>query len=581
LTAGQNSTISVETSIPSTATASDSYQVFNFDVIQVKRAVTNDLVDPAVTPQSGNNIAVQAAKLVVTTLNTPVANSVVAGTNGYEFATIQLNAQSGGEDVKVSKVRVTYAGSTTLNTDVNNYYLYKDSDTSPLTTSGSTAKFSTVAGTADTLDFTFVNPITVTRATPITLHLRADVLSGAATGATQTFNVASSTSAYVAVGAVTGNSVTPGDSGNTMTGGGQKMTLVSAGTLTLSLVSGSGASPSQNQVVTVGTTGQTYFAFRATSQYEAQKITSLTVTATTTGAGNLSTTTLTNISLYEGNTLRKSVAQFDGCDQSHCWVAFTDTDNILSAPVPTTGVNLSIRADVNTGGNAVLGDNFAFMIAAVGDVAVKGSVTASTAGVVAGTPTASGISRVVPQKVTVSAVYPATATTIGLSSGNRVATFKVTNTGNSAVYVSSTAFTFTNGGSATDSLTFALYSSAMGGTENDASVTYIATSTADGASSSVPFDLTHVTAASRKIDGNSWRYLTIKNINDGAAKPGVPVNNNTFQFSVSAIGNLKFAVEEADLGYSANPQSDNDLSDTIQSLYMDGIPSVETITAKS
>ena len=86
--------------------------------------------------------------------------------------------------------------------------------------------------------------------------------------------------------------------------------------------------------------------------------------------------------------------------------------------------------------------------------------------------------------------------------------------------------------------------------------------------------MTYVSATNRKIDGGSWRYFTIKT--NGAA-----ANNDTFQFSVSALGNLKFNVDEIDLGYSGNPQTDNDMSDTVTDLYIDGTPSVATVTAKS
>lgn len=590
LTAGQDSTIQIEGSISSSATASDTYQVKSMDIKQVKRLVTNDLLDPSTAALDGNSIAVQAAKLVVTTQSTPVANSVVAGTNDYEFATIQLNAQSGGEDVKVTKLRITYNGSTTLNTDVSNFRLFKDTDTSALTTSASTASFATATGSNDTLDFSFVNPVLVTKVTPVTLHLKANILSGAATGATQTFNVASSTSAYTATGAITGNTVTPGNSGNTMTGSGQAMTVVSAGTLTMSVVSGSGASPSQDQVVNVGTAGQVYFAFKMVSQFETQKITSLKITASSTAAASISTTTLANIKLYEGSatTPFASAAQFDGCQSNGCWVTFTASDNLLSAPVPFTGVTIYAKADVGAGGSAVLGDSFKFNIPTSTDVAIKGSATASTSGTRSGTPTASGATYVVPQNVKVEALSPTTAATIGLSAGNVVGVFKISNNGTSPVYLASTTtFRFTNGGSATNSLTFALYSSAMGGTSGDSSVTYIATSTATGASSTVDFDLTYVSAANRKIDGGSWRYLTIKNaartdagVTSGSM-PGVPVNNNTFQLSVSALGNLLYNVVESDLGYSGNPQTNNNITENISGLYVEGTPSLAAVTAKS
>ena len=149
------------------------------------------------------------------------------------------------------------------------------------------------------------------------------------------------------------------------------------------------------------------------------------------------------------------------------------------------------------------------------------------------------------------------------------------NNGSAPVYLaSSTDFAFANGGAATNTLSFALYSSAPGGSQSDSSITYIATSTAYGASSTIPFNLTYVSAANRLINGGSWRYLTVKNV-------GAPINNDSFQLAVSTIGNIKFHVVESDLGYSGNPASDTDLSDTITGLYIDGTPSLATVTAKT
>src|SRR3990167_1245324 len=316
LTAGQDSTIEIVGSVPSTATASASYQVTAFDILQVKRLTSNDLVDPNVGTTTGLSIAVNAGALIITTLATPVNNSIVAGASGYEFATITLNAQTSGEDIRVSKLRITHNGTSTLNSNIGNFCLYKDSETSPLTTTASTASFSSPDGIDDTLDFNFSSAIVIPRSV-VSLHLKADVLTGANANATSSFNVASSSAAVTATGATTGNALTHG-SDITYSGTGQTMTVVSAGTLTLSLVSGSGASPSSDQVVNAGSAGGTYFAVKLTSQYETQKITTLRITATSTGGNNLATTTLSNISLYEGTTLRATKAQADSCNADGC-----------------------------------------------------------------------------------------------------------------------------------------------------------------------------------------------------------------------------------------------------------------------
>ena len=83
---------------------------------------------------------------------------------------------------------------------------------------------------------------------------------------------------------------------------------------------------------------------------------------------------------------------------------------------------------------------------------------------------------------------------------------------------------------------------------------------------------TDVLAANRKIDGGSWRYLTVKT--NGAA-----ANNDTFQFAVSALGNVKYDAASADLGYGVN--ADGDLSSTAYGLNVDGTPSLATVTAKN
>jgi len=233
-----------------------------------------------------------------------------------------------------------------------------------------------------------------------------------------------------------------------------------------------------------------------------------------------------------------------------------------------------VKADVAAGGSSILGNNFKFMIASsTADIATKGSVTAGTTATKTGTPAASGISYVVPQSVAISAVSPLSAVDVGTGSGQTVAVFKITNNGSAPIYLASTTMTFANGGSASTSLTFDMSASGMGGGQSDVSVDYPTSTTGTtGASSTLAFDLTAISAANRKIDGGSWRYVTVKT-------SGAAANNNTFQFSVSALGNVLFGVDEADLGYTGN--SDSDISDVIYGLYVDGTPALGSVTAKN
>jgi len=577
-TAGTDNFFTIETSIPSTATTADSYLVKSFNVTNVKRVITGDLYVPATSATNGLTIAVSSAKLVITTLVTPVANSVVVGTNNYEFATIQLNAQSGGEDVKISSILVisSAGNSASVTEDVNALAIYDDSG-NQLSTNNSTQT------NAASLTFSFSNQIVVTKATPIILHLKANVIKATQTNYTGTITMYASTTS--ATGAVTGNNLSAA-SDITYAGSGQAMTIVGAGNLVLSVVSGAGASPSSNQVVNWGTSGLAVFAFKMTSQFEPQKITSLTIRASSSVASLLATTTLTNIKLYENsNTLPFAFApQFNSCalntgsttsSSQYCQVTFTAADNLLSTAVPTTGTTITVKADIAPAGTAILGNNFFFLIASsTNAVQVKGAVTASTAGTITGTPKAQGVSYVVPQNVKIEAVSPLTAAGIGAGAQQIVGVFKITNNGGSDILLSTSTMTFANGGSATTTTNFKIYSSGQGGSQSDTSGWnsgngYSAVPGTTGASSSISFATSTFTAAEQTITGGSWRYLTIKTTAASAL-------SDTYQFSVSALGNILFNVAESALGYDGN--GNGNFNDTIYGLYVDGTPSLSAVT---
>lgn len=567
----KDSIIEVVASISTSGNSNDSYTVQNMDIIEVKRLVTNDLVDPSVGTVDGNQISVKAAALAVTTLSTPIANSVVVGTNQHVFSTIQLNAQSGGEDVKVSQIVIDSVEANY--TEVSNLYLYKDSETSPLSTTNSTAS------NADTITFSFVTPILVKRDTPVTLHLKGDVVSGSNA---HTFRVTSSTSAVTAVGASSGNSLTSG-SDTTYAGNGQAQTVTASGKLTLSVLSGTNSSPSINQLVSVNTTDLPVFAFKLKSDYEPIKISSLKLTATTTSGLTLTaTTTLKNIKVREGSITGKVVAsapQFDVCSASLCTITFTASDNIFTDPVPTAGLSLYVTADVAAGGQSRLGDSFNFTIASTtGDITAKGSVSAvaATGTNLTGTATAPGVTFVVPQKVTISA--NSLTTTVGTAAGATTGSFKLTNSGGVAIYLAtSTAFTITNSGSGSSTTStgglFTLYGSNQGATDQTITLATSTVGTTVGSSTIVMnIGSSSATEAQRQIDGGNYRTLTVKN---NAAFD----NNNTMRLSVGALGDFRFYVKESELGYDAN--LDGDTSDTIGGLYIDGLPAHDTVTFKT
>ncbi len=563
LTSGVNNLIEVLGDISSSATTASTYKVTEFDLIQAKRLVTNDLVDPGTGETNGLTISVNAGSLIVTTLSTPVANSVVVGINDYEFATIQLNALASGEDVKVSRIIVTDSKVAGEYSHIANLLVYKDSETSPLPTSATTAT------NAATVTFNFRTPILVTKSTPVILHIKADVTNSTST---HTFRVASSSDEHVtAYGATTGNALTHG-SNITFVGAGQAQAIVTAGRLTLSLLSGTGATPSVDRVMAVGSTDQVVLAFTLRSQFEEQKITSLKITASSTLGGSLATSTLRNIKLYEGSSATPFAGpvDFSLCASGVCTYTFTHTDNLLDNPVPNTGVEIYVKGDVGESGTVSLGDTFVVKIASTtGDISIKGATTQSASGTKTGSAGFGDVmyyTYVVPQTVSISIVSPTIAQTLGSSgngapAGQQLAVFKVTNNGSAAIQLAtSTTWRFAQAGTTTS--TFKVYI----GNSAAAAITQLQGTATNTISNYVNFGVLDASAANRTITGNGTKYLVIKN-------EEIMLTGTTAQFSANAIGDLYYQVSEGQLGYSGNAGTgDTDTDDTIFSLPISGVP---------
>ncbi len=556
LTAGQNSTITIVGDINSTATAVSTYKVTNFQITSAKRLVTNDLVTDPTATASGNTVSVKAAALAVTTMATPVANSIVIGTSQYEYTTVKLDASTGGEDVKVSKIVVTSALDGGTRAEVQNLYFYKNNETSPLVTTASTASNSA------TITFSFSSPILVARSAPVTLHLKADAVSG---GNGHTFHVATDTATITAVGASTGNTLTNG-SDISFAGGGQKQTHVSAGSLTLSLADGG---PVLDQTMSAGSSQQTLFAFKLTSQYEQQKITTLKLYASSSD-GRLSSTTIQNVNFYQDSESTPFASNVVPVCQdilvapSGTWCTFTATasDNLLSAAVPFTGTTIYVKADIGAGGQSRLGDKFKFMIvSSTESVVVKGSVTGSTDGTRTGTPSITGWTYVVNGPVTLTA-GTVSDTTVNTQASQVAGVFKITNnSGNTIRLSTSTTFTFNQTGSATSTFHLYIGNSVAGAT----------TILDDGATSTqagyVYFNISTSTAANRQITNGATKYLVIKNTD-------ITATGSTWAFSVAALNQINYQVDESSLGYDSDPYAvPADLSGVAQDLYVGLSPS--------
>ena len=557
LTAGMDNTIEVSASISSSATTSDAYFVNDFDITSVKRLMTNDITDPSVSPQDGFNRAVQAAALVAETLSTPVATSVVAGTNNFKLATFEFNAQSSGEDVRVSSITVTDTlGSGSDYSGVSNLVL-KDASGNQITTTASTST------NANTVAFNFSQPITVTRTSAVSLSLYGDILSS--TGTSHTYKLASASS-VTSVGLTTGNSIT--ETG--FNGAGQTMTVVSGGTLTLSTVSGAGYTPSVGQNVLINQVDGTYLAGRFTSQYEGQKITSLTLEAAGT---SLNSNNIKNIRLYAQNgtgallgttTPFQTIAQFSACSSNVCSYTFTSNDNILPMTIePGTPVTMFVKADIQGENTAKLGDDFYFRLQNGADVVAKGSVTQTTTTESGNfNDSATAKSYISPFSVMASDVYPTSGSTTlsSVGAGTVLGRFKVTNNGSAQVTLTNAKFTDSGAHTGT-AARYTVYASSEN--SND----YTANSLEASSTDSVDFGSLTSTIT---INGGSYRYITVAITTVTSVAAG-----DTFSLSIASLGDLKYSVTEANLGYDA--EQDGDITGTITGLYVDGKPALGVI----
>ena len=575
ITAGETYYITVTGNVSSSAGTTDSYAP-TLDITSVKRLITNDLVDPTVTATAANTISILGLSLSVKTLTIPPASSVVPGTTDYVFAYIDLDASSSGEDIKVSSIIVvdTLASGTTgaLFSDITRMRLYNTAD--PSTAISTTSNTNTISGTPSnggsangTVTFTFTTPITVAKNTVIHLVLKGDVVAKSDSGTeSHTFFVNNAASQVVATGADTGTQLTVAGSTLTISGSGQAQSLASAGTLLLTVLSGTGQSVAKNQLVSLGTTGQTYFAFKATAITEAQKVTSLQLTASGTG---LVTNDLANIGLYADNggvpaaTPFKTASQMT-CSSNTCTYTWTDTDNIFpSAIQPGSPQTFYVKADVSGENVVKLGDDFKFSIPAATDFTAVGAYTGGNS-TESGTPTAPGISYIVPFSVEVTGVSPTFGSSANktILAGTTIGQFKVTNHGSAQITLTNAKFT--DNGSHTGTATrYTVYASS----ENSSDYT---TNTLE-ASSTDSLDFAALTN-SVTINGGAYRYITVQVSTVGSVTTG-----DSFNLSIASLGDFKYSVTEANLGYDA--EADADLTGTITGLYVDGTPTLGTYTA--
>jgi len=276
-----------------------------------------------------NTMTVKAGALSVTAGSQPASQSIVAGAQGFTFATIQLDASASGEDVRLSSAPVYFLDTTgSLDGYLTGCQLF---DGSTALNTGSRVENTITTATNHT--FSFDNSLTVTKGTVKNLDLKCNVASNAA-GAGK-FGINSGT--YSVTGVTSGSTITATVAGGVYSG---TMT-VGSGSFAVSVDS---SSPSYTTVAagSTGVTG-TVIKFRATN--EAVSLTKVGLSLENSD-GSAAYNDVVQANIYDGATL-VGTAYFTGNNETATSTlnsALTlpkDTDKLLTVKVNLAGIGTS------------------------------------------------------------------------------------------------------------------------------------------------------------------------------------------------------------------------------------------------
>lgn len=250
--------------------------------------VTGQVTNQTITPSSGtitaSTMTVKSSALTITESPSPVAQTVVAGVQGFTFANYLLDATASGEDVRLSSLNLALtAPSAAQAANLTNCGLY---DGATSLTTGSNA-VNPSAGAPTNNNFIFDTALVIAKGTAKTLALKCNS-STSASGAFQWGVTATQT----ATGVTSGQAVTISQTNSN----GQILTMTtSGGTLTVALDS---SSPSYT-IAPSGTTGNvvSVLRFHAATEDIALQTVALQMTGASSTIGDV-----TRATLWDGTT---------------------------------------------------------------------------------------------------------------------------------------------------------------------------------------------------------------------------------------------------------------------------------------
>lgn len=270
--------------------------------ITAKGQITGLTITPSPTSAvSASTMTIRKASLKVSVSDTPQAQNVVRGINGFLFSNLQYDATASGEDLRITSQVMTMVVSGSADPDSLNSCQIFDGATALNTGGNVVSPSGNDAGTNLKITFTLDNNLIVPKGTVKLVPVKCNIDSQATASQTWSIGLTAATgNDTVVVGKDTGTTVT-----ETITNSnGGTMTVRTGGSLTVVLDS---SSPSERYGI-AGRTDVAGSVFKLTSQYEALKLTKFGFNIASSTA---STSDVVKISFWDGAT-RVGEAVFSG-----------------------------------------------------------------------------------------------------------------------------------------------------------------------------------------------------------------------------------------------------------------------------
>lgn len=340
--------------------------LINRNITAKGETTNNSIAASPTTDVAADTMTIRIGSLSVSTLNTPVAQTIVAGTSGFTFANFVLDASAAGEDIKITQLYVRHSTTAAnLHQDISGIKIY-DGSTVLNNNDVEYGRATDVSNATSTI--TLDTPLILAKGTTKTLVLKADI-GGSATGGHQFGLVGDCLIAY---GNSTGNSVTE----STTNSDGQLMTIASNSKLTVGV---SSASSKSDGLIPGSTDGVVLGIYNFRAQYADINLEELYLTVSAVNNGGPDQ--FDKLYLYDGTTkvAEISATTTDALIGSGDTVHFNMSANPVKITAGGVGKDLTVKADTsdvdyyNSGAasKGEAGEGFNLKINAVGDIIAR------------------------------------------------------------------------------------------------------------------------------------------------------------------------------------------------------------------